>query len=139
MEPLEYSIFPEKPVVYATFWTRFAALLIDSLILFFLEIIVNLIFDNSFMSLLINVITGWLYSAVLESGPNMATLGKKAVRIKVTDLNGQRITFGQATGRYFGKMIISTIILLLGFFMMLWDSRNQTLHDKMAGTLVVET
>lgn len=137
MEQLDYSIFPEKPVVYAKFWTRFAALLIDSLILFFAEILVNIIFSNSIINTSLNLVFGWLYSALLESGPNMATLGKRAVRIKVTDLNGQRITFGQATGRYFSK-IISSIILLIGFFMMLWDSRSQTLHDKIAGTLVVE-
>lgn len=67
----------------------------------------------------------------------MATLGKKALGIKVTDMYGERITFAQATGRHFGK-IISTVILFIGYFMMLWDDRSQTLHDKIAGTLVVE-
>lgn len=138
MEPLDYSIFPEKPVVYATFWTRFAAFLIDSLILSVFSTLITIVFGSSLLILFIYCVASWLYSALLESGPGMATLGKKAVRIKVTDLNGQRITFGQATGRYFGRFI-STIILFLGFFMMLWDNLHQCLHDKMAGTLVVET
>ena len=67
----------------------------------------------------------------------MATIGKKAMRIKVTDLAGNRISFGQATGRHFGK-ILSAIILLFGYFMMLWDDKSQTLHDKIAGTLVIQ-
>ena len=76
-------------------------------------------------------------SALLESGAKQATLGKRAMGIKVTDVNGNRISFGQATGRHFGKWI-SSIILLIGYLMMLWDERKQTLHDKMAGTLVVK-
>ncbi len=73
---------------------------------------------------------------MLESGGRQATVGKMAMRIKVTDLYGQRISFLNATGRYFGK-IISGAILLIGYFMMLWDDKNQTLHDRMAGTLVI--
>ena len=87
---------------------------------------------------MINIVASWLYSSLQESGPNMATIGKKAMNIKVTDMDGGRISFGQATGRHFGK-IISGIILLIGYFMMLWDEKSQTLHDKMAGTLVVES
>lgn len=71
-----------------------------------------------------------------ESGPNQATLGKKALGLKVTGLNGERISFGQATGRFFGQFL-SAIILLIGYFMMLWDDKNQTLHDKLAETLVI--
>jgi uncharacterized RDD family membrane protein YckC len=32
---------------------------------------------------------------------------------------------------------VSAIILLIGYLMMLWDDRKQTLHDKMAATLVL--
>jgi uncharacterized RDD family membrane protein YckC len=73
----------------------------------------------------------------MESGKQQATVGKMALGLKVTDLNGQRISLGRATGRHFGKWV-STIILFFGYFMMLWDEKNQTLHDKMAGTLVVK-
>jgi uncharacterized RDD family membrane protein YckC len=57
--------------------------------------------------------------------------------LKVTTTNGERISFGQATGRHFGKYI-STIILFIGYLMMIWDDKKQTLHDKMANTLVVK-
>ncbi len=59
-----------------------------------------------------------------------------ALGIKVTDLNGHRIGFGKATGRYFGK-IISAMILFIGFLMIGFTKKKQGLHDMMAGCLVV--
>jgi uncharacterized RDD family membrane protein YckC len=53
-------------------------------------------------------------------------------------MNGHRISFANASGRFFGKYV-SAIILLIGYLMMLWDDKKQTLHDKMAGTLVVKS
>jgi uncharacterized RDD family membrane protein YckC len=73
----------------------------------------------------------------MESGQKKATLGKQAMGLKVTDLSGGRINFGQASIRHFGKFI-SAIILFIGYLMMLWDSKKQTLHDKIAGTLVIK-
>jgi uncharacterized RDD family membrane protein YckC len=66
----------------------------------------------------------------------MATFGKRLLGLRVTDLQGQRIDFGRATGRHFGK-IISALALLLGFITMISDPRKQTWHDKMAGCLVL--
>ena len=133
MEQSYESIFPEKEVSYAGFWQRFAASFLDGLIM----IIPALIFNYVIKIPIASTVIGWLYFALLESGPSQATIGKKALGIKVTNLTGGRLTFGQATGRYFGK-ILSTIILFIGYFMMLWDDKNQTLHDKLAGALVVE-
>jgi uncharacterized RDD family membrane protein YckC len=56
--------------------------------------------------------------------------------IKVTDLNGSRIDFGRATGRYFGKFI-SSIILFIGFIMVAFTQKKQGLHDILADCLVV--
>ena len=53
----------------------------------------------------------------------------------VVDDRGNPISFGRATGRYFGK-IVSALILLIGFFMAAFTARKQALHDMMAGTLV---
>ena len=78
----------------------------------------------------------WIYFAAFESSPKQATPGKMALGIKVTDLNGRRIGFGKATGRYFGK-ILSFIILGIGFIMIAFTEKKQGLHDKMAGCLVV--
>ena len=54
----------------------------------------------------------------------------------VTDMNGQRITFGKASGRFFGK-IVSGLICYVGFIMAGFTEKKQALHDMMAGTLVV--
>lgn len=77
----------------------------------------------------------WLYFALLEASAWQGTLGKKALGMSVTDLNGNRIGFGRATGRYFAK-ILSSIILLIGFIMVAFTGRKQGLHDILAGTLV---
>ena len=64
------------------------------------------------------------------------TVGKRATRLIVVDLNGKCLTWRRALGRYFAK-ILSALILLFGFFMIGWTARKQGLHDKVAGTLVV--
>lgn len=145
------DLFLEDPVVYAGFWERFGAAFIDGLILGVIGLVLGLILDRprdaytdtSVYSLYfttsnyIGIVINWLYYALQESGPSQATIGKRALGIKVTSVDGGRISFGQATGRYFAK-ILSTVILLIGYLMMLWDARKQTLHDKLAGTLVIK-
>jgi uncharacterized RDD family membrane protein YckC len=89
-----------------------------------------------FVGILAVMVAGWLYFALMESSNKRATLGKMALGLMVTDLEGNKINFGKATGRYFGK-IISGIILYIGFFMAGFTERKQALHDMMAGCLVV--
>lgn len=137
MEPTystDHPLFTQAP--FAGFWERFGAAFLDGIILGVLQFIMSFFVEEN-VNTGLNLLVGWLYYAVMESGPNQATLGKKALGIKVTNLNGGPITFGQATGRYFGKLL-SALILLIGYLMMLWDDKNQTLHDKLAGTLVVK-
>lgn len=143
MEPIqnqESIIFTDQPpVAYGSFWERFAAMFIDGIILAIVNFLVGLLVSGwpFFAGNLVTIIIGWLYYALQESGSNQATLGKRAMGLSVTDLNGHRVSFARATGRHFGK-IISAIIIFIGYFMMIWDDRNQTLHDKMAGTLIVK-
>ena len=132
----ETVLFPEMEFHYAGFWDRFGAAFLDGLILMIPNLILQYILGR-YEAFPVNLVIGWLYFAVQESGPSQATFGKKALGLKVTTLTGDRISFGQATGRHFGKWI-STIILLFGYIMMVWDERKQTLHDKMAGTLVLK-
>jgi uncharacterized RDD family membrane protein YckC len=130
------DLFREEPVVYAGFGERLGAAIIDSLVLAVVNVALVLLVPGALGSLL-SLCSGWLYFALQESGPQQATVGKRAVNVKVTTMNGERISFGQATGRYFGK-ILSSFILFIGYLMMLWDDRKQTLHDKLANTLVVK-
>ena len=80
----------------------------------------------------------WIYEATMESSSKQATVGKMALRLKVTDLEGRRISFARATGRHFAK-IISGLILLIGYIMAGFTERKQALHDMIAGTLVQRT
>jgi uncharacterized RDD family membrane protein YckC len=79
---------------------------------------------------------GWLYGAGLESSPSQATVGKRWMGIKVTDAQGERISFLRATGRYAAKYV-SALPCLLGFIMALFSSRGLALHDRLADTRVV--
>ncbi len=149
MQENDISIFPGKTLVYATFWERLAAAFIDGIILMVINFFISFLFGGSHFAgklvgvtynlggTLAQVAAGWLYCAIQESSMHQATFGKRAMGIKVTDMEGEGVSFLQATGRYFGKYI-SLITLLIGYLMMLWDSRSQTLHDKMAATLIVK-
>ncbi|MEP7128319.1 MAG: RDD family protein [Chitinophagales bacterium] len=86
--------------------------------------------------IIISVTISWLYYSLMESSHRQATLGKSALGIKVTDLNGNRISFLNATGRYFGK-ILSGLIFGIGYIMIIFTEKKQGLHDILAGTLVV--
>ncbi|MCX6292478.1 MAG: RDD family protein [Bacteroidetes bacterium] len=87
--------------------------------------------------ILVFAILGWLYFALLESSSKQATVGKMALGLKVTNMNGERISFLQATGRFFGK-IVSGMILYIGFMMAGFTEKKQALHDIMANCLVVK-
>ena len=136
---------------YAGFWKRFAAFIIDMVITtiiafligFIIAIIIEVLgFDSLILSgsigNFLGMIITWIYYAVMESSKLQASLGKLALSIKVTNLNGDRISFARATGRHFGK-IISTIVLLVGFIMVAITEKKQGLHDVMSGSLVVNT
>ena len=74
----------------------------------------------------------------MESSSRQATVGKMALGLKVTDLEGRRISFARASGRHFAKYI-SGMILLIGYIMAGFTERKQALHDMIAGTLVQRT
>src|SRR5207248_972139 len=145
---------------YAGFWLRFCAVFVDGVILWIGGAIINVVLfaavgANYFdywpqarpmtpavaamngLSSILSIVIAWLYSALQESSARQATLGKLAVGIIVTDLNGQRLTFGRATGRHFAKLI-SLFTLLIGYIMAGLTERKQALHDMIASTLVVK-
>jgi uncharacterized RDD family membrane protein YckC len=147
------EIKPESP--YAGFWYRFAASFLDGLIIFGVFFIpwfyINYILPTTeagrdavtYLTILIiyqlvYATAVWLYSALMESSKWQATPGKRAMGIKVTDLNGNRISFLRATGRHFAKYI-SALTFYIGFIMIAFTEKKQGLHDMMAGCLVVKT
>ncbi len=113
---------------YAGFWLRFLALVIDSLIFMLAGVILGFIVSSaggSAKSLDIPfLVASWLYYALMESSHKQATIGKIVLGISVTDLSGNRISFGRATGRYFAK-IISGVILSIGYIMAAFTAKKQ--------------
>jgi uncharacterized RDD family membrane protein YckC len=83
----------------------------------------------------IKLFIAYPYFALMESSHWQGTLGKQAMRIKVTDTDGKQISFARATGRYFLK-IISSIEFMLGYLICFSDQR-QTIHDYLSQVLVV--
>ena len=136
---------------YAGFWLRFVASIIDSILMQIVGGVLgailgmgagfaagddtNVLTGVQFGSMGLSLVVQWLYFALMESSAWQATLGKKALGLVVTDEHGERIGFGRATGRFFGK-ILSSITLMIGYMMAGWTERKQALHDMMASTLV---
>jgi uncharacterized RDD family membrane protein YckC len=89
------------------------------------------------------VVSGWLYYALLESSPWQGTLGKKFFGLYVTDMDGNRISFGRASRHYFcGHFLLC--VPTIGFLYFTTDcicagltARKQALHDAIVGCLVL--
>ena len=135
------------PSVFANFWIRVGASLIDGviiigsmLLLMFVAMLSALMPPLMFLLLILiwiaSIVGPWLYSALFESSAMQATPGKKAIGLKVTDLQGNRISFGRATGRYFAEWITG-MTFLVGYVMVAFTQKRQSLHDMIAGTVVV--
>jgi uncharacterized RDD family membrane protein YckC len=142
---------PATPA-YASFWIRFAAVLIDGLIVGIpLNIIlIALGLFGSIASSLISAVAYLLYEGLLLTYRNGQTIGKQAVNIRVIPIGGGAVTMQQAFIRAGVKALFSIsgsifppytsvfgILGLLDYLSMLWDSNKQCWHDKAAGTIVV--
>lgn len=138
----------QSQVAYGGFWVRLVAYLIDAIVL---SVVVGVIASIMGLNIfdpesaasfdptlnLASVVIGWLYFSLMESSERGATLGKMALGLRVVSSSGQRLSFLNATGRYFAK-ILSAIILCIGFLMIAFTDRKRGLHDMIAGTLVVK-
>ena len=144
-------------MVYAGFWLRAAAYLLDSIVLSF-PVGVFILWplmersgispDNPWVLFtgtsrqiiaikLLGTMAMWLYWALLESSRWQATLGKKMLGLVVTDLEGRRISFARASGRFFGKFI-SNLTLGVGYLMAGFTQNKQALHDRVARCLLLK-
>jgi uncharacterized RDD family membrane protein YckC len=139
---LDLPVAERKYLDYAGFGIRFVAILIDGILLQIVQIGLSYAIynaysfgDESIELTLVGLLIGVVYTAGMQSSKSQATLGKMAVGIKVGNENGERISFLRAVGRYFATFL-STILLFIGYLMVIWDERKQGLHDKIAGTCV---
>jgi uncharacterized RDD family membrane protein YckC len=151
---------PAPQFLYAGFWRRFVAMIIDGLVfspvflIFFagsglfglitgatatrdMEGIAGALFGLGILAgILVMIVGNWLYHTLMECSRHQATLGKMALGIKVTDMNGNRISFARANGRFFGKLL-SGAVMNIGYIMAAFTVQKQALHDMLAGCLVV--
>ena len=130
---------------YAEFWMRVVAGLIDVAILVCVGVVIDGMVrafytgseeESKTLFIIVSILARWLYFAKMESSGYGATLGKLAVGLKVTDLEGAPISFRIATARHFGK-VLSSLTLGAGYVMVAFTERKQGLHDMLAGCLVV--
>lgn len=146
----------DERFVYGGFWLRLIAYVIDSILLTVVSTVVGAVFgfligasmvDAPLQAIedtagavggLLGLFITWVYFAAMHSSKWQATLGKKAVGLIVVDKEGNRIGFGRATGRLVATFL-SYFLLLLGYFMAGWTKRKRSLHDMIAGTLVVKS
>jgi uncharacterized RDD family membrane protein YckC len=142
---------------YAGFWIRFVAHIIDGIILtvvLYASLIAFALLaigttstnysrtpDYTAMGIMFilwfffAIVVVWLYYAVQESSSAQATVGKRAVNIIVTDLNGNRVGFGTASIRIIVKSI--PIVGSIGCVMIGFSANKQGLHDMAASTYVI--
>jgi uncharacterized RDD family membrane protein YckC len=150
---------------YAGFWIRVGASFIDSLVLAIPTVVVMLLAFASVLPALVQMgrsanfmlIVGvflprllfvmivllagtWLYCSVMESSSWQATVGKKALGLYVTDIDGRRVSFGKASGRFLAGRGIGTLVhlyYLVDCVLVAFTEKKQALHDIIAGTLVM--
>lgn len=135
-------------VAYGGFWIRLVAYIIDAILISVAYGVIGAamginIFNPDIENIdpttnLVSLVIGWLYFSLMESSERGATIGKMAMGLRVVTSDYKRLSFLNATGRYFAK-IISAIILCIGFIMIAFTDKKRGLHDMIAGTLVIKT
>ncbi len=142
-------------VVYAGFWKRAAALIIDSFVVGIVAGMIGMVFGIMMVAMaggganeglmvvlqivnqLVSLAIGASYYGWMHSSSMQASVGKLAVGIKVTRSDGTRISFMRGFGRYFGY-ILSSLTLCIGLIMAGFTDRKRALHDMICDTLVVD-
>jgi len=80
----------------------------------------------------------WLYFAILESSRMQATLGKRLMGLLVFTTDEARLSFREASVRFWAK-VLSIMTGFFGFFLALTGTKRRTLHDRIAGTMVLQS
>ncbi|HEY9000331.1 MAG TPA: RDD family protein [Mucilaginibacter sp.] len=149
------GIYYPSYTILANFWWRLLAYLIDYVILIVFMTMVGAVLgfasgytghhwfndydtsrDIELGARFISVIILAFYNATFESTRLQGSVGKIICKLKVVSAAGERIEFGTALGRNFGK-ILSSLVCGMGFFSVLWDKNKQSWHDHLAKTFVI--
>ena len=123
-----------KNQIYAGFWQRFLAGIIDLIILIVIEVILVFI---PVIGWILSLFVTWLYFAIQHSSTKQATFGMRALDIRITDENHGKIGFWRATGNFY-LTVISAFVVFIGFFMIAFTSRKQGFHNLISRTLCIK-
>jgi uncharacterized RDD family membrane protein YckC len=121
-------------MVYAGFWKRFVALVIDTIVFF---IILAILMIVPFFPHLLAVILAGYYHVVFETSPLRATPGKALMKLSVVKSDGRQLTIKDSCIRYV-LSFFSGMFVCLGYLISLFTDKKQTFHDMMADTVVIE-
>lgn len=147
-ELLNLEVRMTLPQYFASLDIRLLAVIIDLFILFsifcLLVFFLLLFLDSretkitiAIAGLILVPLSKLIYGSITEASVKQATYGKLLMGIKVTNETGERISSGQAFSRNFSKLIC-ILTLGIGYLIGFFDKRQQCLHDKIAGTLVIK-
>jgi len=119
--------------IYAGFWVRLIAGIIDFIVLWVIYLILMII---PIIGWIFSLFVSWLYFAIQQSSSKQATLGMRALDIKITDEKHGKISFWRASGNYF-VVYFSGLLIFIGFLMIAFTSRKQGLHNIISRTLCI--
>jgi len=160
-----------RPLYYAGFWLRVVAAVLDLIVLgipvacIFLVLAVALgagaaihkinpddppftriaaLIGFILLFVIVFAVGEWLYFALLEASSWQGTVGKKILGLYVTDLEGKRISFGRASGRFCAGRLLARLPGPGGLYFLVscicvgFTEKKQALHDMIAGCLVMK-
>ena len=119
--------------IYAGFWVRLIAGIIDFVVLWVIYLILMII---PIIGWIFSLFVSWLYFSIQQSSSKQATLGMRALDIKITDEKHGKISFWRASGNYF-VVYFSGLLIFIGFLMIAFTTRKQGLHNIISRTLCI--
>jgi len=136
---------------YAGWGARFVAKIIDLAFMmamaWMIEGLSRKLFPDAYLTLnafnpvvvvvmMINMLLGIFYITWFV-GKFGATPGKMAVKIKIVNPSGGKISYANAFGRYCGEFIVVFLTVMTGYLFGLFDPQKRTLHDRLCHTRVI--
>lgn len=147
-------------MIYAGFWRRCGAFIVDDVILHILsglllslfgltliegadassfnpDIVLNKVVETFLFEAIASwVILSWFYHAWFQSSKYQATPGMMLLKMRLVGYDGKRVSFGRTSWRFLVS-IFSFSFFFLGYLMIIVMPRKQAFHDYIAKTLVV--